>query len=83
MKNNVFMIFICINLLLLSVAGFVVAGLYHDINILRYYNESLRQSIADVQMEQQEIQKDMRQVKTDSDIVLRMVVSGDFIAEEK
>ena len=83
MKNNVFMIFICINLLLLSAAGFVVAGLYHDINILRYYNESLRQSIADVQMEQQEIQKDMRQVKTDSDIVLRMVVSGDFIAEEK
>ena len=81
MKNNVFVIFICINLLLLSAAGFVVAGLYHDINILRYYNDSLRQSIVEVQQNQEEIQKDMRQVKTDSDIVRRMVVSGEYIKE--
>ena len=83
MKNNVFVIFICINLLLLSAAGFVVAGLYHDINILRYYNDSLRQSLAEVQQNQEEIEKDMRQVKTDSDLVRRMVVSGEYIAEEK
>ena len=83
MKNNVFLIFFCINLLLLSVVGFVVAGLYHDINILRYYNDSLRQSFAEVQQNQEEIEKDMRQVKTDSDLVRRMVVSGEYIAEEK
>ena len=83
MKNNVFVIFFCINLLLLSVVGFVVAGLYHDINILRYYNDSLRQSFAEVQQNQEEIEKDMRQVKTDSDLVRRMVVSGEYIAEEK
>ena len=81
MKNNVFVIFICINLLLLSAAGFVVAGLYHDINILRYYNDSLRQSLAEVQQNQEEIEKDMRQVKTDSDIVRRLVVSGEYIKE--
>ena len=81
MKNNVFVIFICINLLLLSAAGFVVAGLYHDINILRYYNDSLRQSLAEVQQNQEEIEKDMRQVKTDSDIVRRLVVSGDYLKE--
>ena len=83
MKNNVFVIFFCINLLLLSVVGFVVAGLYHDINILRYYNDNLRQSFAEVQQNQEEIEKDMRQVKTDSDLVRRMVVSGEYIAEEK
>ena len=83
MKNNVFVIFICLNILLLSAAGFIVAGLYHDINTLRHYNDSLRQSFVKVQQEQKEIQKDMRQVKTESDIVFRMVVSGDFIAEEK
>ena len=81
MKNNVFMIFICINLLLLSVVGFVIAGLYHDINILRYYNDNLRQSFAEVQQNQEEIEKDMRQVKTDSDLVLRIVVSGQYMEE--
>ena len=81
MKNNVFVIFFCINLLLLSVVGFVVAGLYHDINILRYYNDSLRQSFAEVQQNQEEIEKDMRQVKTDSDLVLRIVVSGQYMEE--
>ena len=81
MKNNVFVIFICINFLLLSAAGFVVAGLYHDINILRYYNDSLRQSLAEVQQNQEEIEKDMRQVKTDSDLVLRIVVSGQYMEE--
>lgn len=80
-KNNVFVILVCINILILSAAGFVIAGLYHDINILCYYNDSMRQSLAEVQQEQATIQKDMRQVKNESDIVFRMVVSGEYIKE--
>lgn len=78
MKNNVFMIFICINLLLLSAAGFVVAGLYHDINILRYYNESLRQSILEVQQKQKEQAKEMRIMKTNNEIVYDLVINKEW-----
>ena len=78
MKNNVFMIFICINLLLLSAAGFVVAGLYHDINILRYYNDSLRQSILEVQQEQEEQAKEMRVMKTNNEIVYDLVINKEW-----
>lgn len=82
MKNNVFVILVFINLLFLSVAGFIIAGCYHDIYVLRRVNESLQQSLAELQQNQNEIKKDMREVKTDSDIVLRLVVSGEYLREE-
>lgn len=83
MKNNVFVILVFINLLFLSFAGFIIAGCYHDILVLRRINESLQQCLADLQQDQNEIKKDMREVKTDSDIVLRLVVSGEYLREEK
>lgn len=83
MKNNVFVIFIFVNLLLLSVAGFIVAGCYHDVMIMRQNNDSMRQSLAEMQLYQQEMQKDMRQVKTDSDLIFRMVVDGKYTEEKE
>ena len=83
MKNNVFVIFIFLNLLLLSVAGFLVAGCYHDLMIMRQNNDSMRQSLAEMQLYQQEMQKDMRQVKTDSDLIFRMVVDGKYTEEKE
>lgn len=83
MKNNVFVIFIFVNLLLLSIAGFVVAGCYHDLMIMRQNNDSMRQSLAEMQLYQQEMQKDMRQVKTDSDLIFRMVVDGKYTEEKE
>lgn len=83
MKNNVFVIFIFLNLLLLSVAGFLVAGCYHDLMIMRKNNDSMRQSLAEMQLYQQEMQKDMRQVKTDSDLIFRMVVEGKYTEEKE
>lgn len=80
-KNNVFVILILINLLVLSVAGFVVVGLYHDMAVMQRYNDSLKQSLAEMQTQQEEISKDIRQVKTDSDLVLRIVVSGQYVEE--
>ncbi len=80
-KNNVFVILILINLLVLSVAVFVVAGLYHDMAVMQRYNDSLKQSLAEMQTQQEEISKDIRQVKTDSDLVLRIVVSGQYVEE--
>ena len=83
MKNNVFVIFIFLNLLLLSVAGFLVAGCYHDLMIMQQNNDSMRQSLAEMQLYQQEMQKDMRQVKTDSDLIFRMVVEGKYTEEKE
>jgi len=83
MKNNVFVIFIFLNLLLLFVAGFLVAGCYHDLMIMRQNNDSMRQSLAEMQLYQQEMQKDMRQVKTDSDLIFRMVVEGKYTEEKE
>lgn len=83
MKNNVFVIFIFVNLLLLSIAGFVVAGCYHDLMIMRQNNDSMRQSLAEMQLYQKEMQKDMRQVKTDSDLIFRMVVEGKYTEEKE
>ena len=83
MKNNVFVIFIFVNLLLLSVAGFIVAGCYHDVMIMRQNNDSMRQSLAEMQLYQKEMQKDMRQVKTDSDLIFRMVVDGKYTEEKE
>lgn len=83
MKNNVFVIFIFVNLLLLSIVGFVVAGCYHDLMIMRQNNDSMRQSLAEMQLYQQEMQKDMRQVKTDSDLIFRMVVDGKYTEEKE
>ena len=83
MKNNVFVIFIFLNLLLLSVAGFLVAGCYHDLMIMRKNNDSMRQSLAEMQLYQKEMQKDMRQVKTDSDLIFRMVVDGKYMEEKE
>lgn len=87
MKNNVFVIFIFVNLLLLAIAGFVVAGCYHDLMIMRQNNDSMRQSLAEMQLYQKEMQKemqkDMRQVKTDSDLIFRMVVEGKYTEEKE
>jgi len=83
MKNSIIAIFICINILIIGAAGVMVAGLYHDINTLRHYNENLRQSLAAVQQDQEAIEKDVRLIKNDSDLIFRMVVSGEYIAGEK
>ena len=83
MKNNVFVIFIFVNLLLLTIAGFVVAGCYHDLMIMRQNNDSMRQSLAEMQLYQKEMQKDMRQVKIDSDLIFRMVVEGKYTEEKE
>lgn len=82
MKNHLYMILVFINLIVLSVAGFVVAGCYHDVMIMRQNNDSMRQSLAEMQLNQTELQKDMRQVKTDSDLIFRMVVDGKYMEEE-
>lgn len=83
LKNNVFVIFIFVNLLLLAIVGFVVAGCYHDLMIMRQNNDSMRQSLAEMQLYQKEMQKDMRQVKTDSDLIFRMVVEGKYTEEKE
>lgn len=83
MKNNVFVILIFINFIILSFAGLIVAGCHHDLMVMRRNNDSMRQSLVEMQLHQQELQKDIRLVKTDSEIVLRMVVSGEYVERKE
>ena len=81
--NVKYFIMTAINFILLFIALVMIAGCIHDNKVLRGYNEQLRQSMLELRQESERTEAQMRQVKTNSDIVLRMVTEGMFLEEEK
>ena len=81
--NVKYFIMTMLNFILLFIALIMIAGCIHDNKVLRGYNEQVRQSVLELRQETDETQAVMRQVKTNSDIVLRMVAEGMFLEEEK
>ena len=81
--NAKYFIMTMLNFILLFIALIMIAGCIHDNKVLRGYNEQVRQSVLELRKETEEAQTEMRQVKTNSDIVLRMVAEGKFLEEEK
>ena len=81
--NVKYFILTMINFILLFFALVMIAGCIHDNKVLRGYNEQLRQSMLDLRQETNETKSEVRQVKTNSDIVLRIVTEGMFLEEEK
>lgn len=71
-----------INYILLFIALVMIVGCIHDNKVLRGYNEQIRQSVLELRKESDEAQAQMRQVKTNTDIVMRMVADGKFLEEE-
>lgn len=71
-----------LNFILLFIALVMIAGCIHDNKVLRGYNEQVRQSVLELRQETDETQAQVRQVKTNSDIVLRMIADGMFLEEE-
>lgn len=80
--NVKYFILTMINFILLFLALVMIAGCIHDNKVLRGYNEQLRQSMLELRQESERTEAQMRQVKTNSDIVLRMVTEGMFLEEE-
>lgn len=81
--NVKYFVMTAINFILLFIALIMIAGCIHDNKVLRGYNEQMRQSVLELRQETNETKSEVRQVKTNSDIVLRMVAEGMFLEEEK
>ena len=80
--NVKYFIMTMLNFILLFIALVMIAGCIHDNKVLRDYNDQLRQSVLDLRQENERTEAQMRLVKTNSDIVLRMVTEGMFLEEE-
>lgn len=81
--NVKYFIMTMLNFILLFIALVMIAGCIHDNKVLRGYNEQVRQSVLELRQETAQTEAEVRQVKTNSDIMLRMVASGMFLEEEK
>ena len=81
--NVKYFVMTALNFILLFIALVMIAGCIHDNKVLRGYNEQMRQSVLELRKETDETQAEVRQVKTNSDIVLRMVAEGMFLEEEE
>ena len=81
--NVKYFVMTMLNFILLFFALVMIAGCIHDNKVLRAYNEQLRQSVLDLRQENERTEAQMRQVKTNSDIVLRMVAEGMFLDEKE
>ena len=81
--NVKYFIMTMLNFILLFLELVMIVGCIHDNKVLRGYNEQLRQSMLELRQESERTEVQMRQVKTNSDIVLRMVTEGMFLEEEE
>ncbi len=81
--NVKYFVMTMLNFILLFIALIMIAGCIHDNKVLRGYNEQMRQSVLELRQETDETKSEVRQVKTNSDIVLRMVAEGMFLEEEE
>lgn len=77
--NVKYFVMTAINFILLFFALVMIAGCIHDNKVLRGYNEQMRQSVLELRQETNETKSEVRQVKTNSDIVMRMVADGMFL----
>ena len=80
--NVKYFVLTMLNFILLFIALVMIAGCIHDNKVLRGYNEQLRQSMMEIRKEADETQAQVRQAKTNTDIVMRMVAAGMFVEEE-
>ena len=72
-----------INILILFVSLYIAAGCIHDIKVMQVYNEKLQQSMASILEKQEKQASEMRQVKTESEIVMRIMADQIFLEEEE
>lgn len=77
------LIIMFINILILFVSLYIAAGCIHDIKVMQVYNEKLQQSMASILEKQEKQASEMRQVKTESEIVMRIMADQIFLEEEE
>lgn len=80
--NVKYFVMAVVNFFLLFIALVMIAGCIHDNKVLRGYNEQVRQSVLELRQEAERTEAEVRQVKTNSDIVMRLALDGMFLEEE-
>lgn len=81
--NVKYFVLTMLNFILLFIALVMIAGCIHDNKVLRGYNEQVQRSVLELRQETDETQTQLRQVKTSSDIVMRIVTDKVFLEEEE
>ena len=81
--NAKYFVMTVLNFILLFILLVMIAGCIHDNKVLRGYNEQMRQSVLELRQEAAQTEAEMRQVKTNSDIVMRLALDGMFLEEEE
>ena len=81
--NAKYFVMTMVNLILLFIALVMIAGCIHDNKVLRGCNEQVQKSVLELRQETERTEAEMRQVKTNSDIVLRIIAEGMFLEEEE
>ena len=79
--NVKYFVMAVVNFFLLFFALVMIAGCIHDNKVLRGYNEQVRQSVLELRQEAAQTEAEVRQVKTNSDIVMRLALDGMFLEE--
>lgn len=70
------------SILILSIALLAAATCCHDNNIMRENNDSMRQALAEMQHQQAAQAAEIRQIKTDTEMALRVVITGEYMEAE-
>ena len=76
-------IILFLNLIILFFSIFTAAGCIHDLKVMQEYNEKMQQSIAAMLEKQEKQASEMRQVKTESEIMYRLAMDKLFVEEEE
>lgn len=80
--NVKYFVLTMLNFIFLFIALVMIAGCIHDNKVLRGYNEQVQKSVLELRQESNETKSEVRQVKTNSDIMMRIVTDKVFLEEE-
>lgn len=78
MKKAAYIIALVVSVLLLAFSVFNWAACYHDNRITRERCDRMSASLCEMRQELEAQDAEVRQIKTDGEIILRIVAGGDF-----
>ena len=77
------LIIILIDLIVLAMCLIASFGCIHDMHVMQVYNDQMQRSIEAVIKKQEQQASQMRQVKTESEIMYRLAMDKLFVEEEE
>ena len=72
-----------LSLIIMAVCLIASFACCHDNAVMRHYNDTMREEMANVRQTQERQASEMRQVKTDSEIMLRIATESIYTQEDE